>query len=35
MGISAEGPVYDAREGLEEGDSFKFHGKEVVLDEVF
>lgn len=35
MGISAQSPIYNAMKGLEEGDSFMFHGKEVVLDEVF
>ena len=35
MGISPQSPIYNAMKGLEEGDSFTFHGKEVVLDEVF
>lgn len=35
MGISPQSPIYKAMKGLEKGDSFMFHGKEVVLDEVF
>lgn len=35
MGISPQSPIYQAMKGLEEGDSFMFHGKEVVVDEVF
>lgn len=35
MGISPQSPIYKAMEGLEEGDSFVFNGKNVTLDEVF
>ena len=35
MGISPQSPIYQAMKGLEKGDSFMFHGKEVVVDEVF
>lgn len=35
MGISPQSPIYKAMAGLEEGDSFAFHGKDVTVDEVF
>lgn len=35
MGISPQSPIYQAMKGLGTGDSFLFHGKEIVVDEVF
>lgn len=35
MGISVQSPIYQAMEGLKEGDSFTFQGREITLDEVF
>ncbi|WP_158968903.1 hypothetical protein [Chachezhania sediminis] len=35
MGISEQSPIYRAMQGLAEGDSFAFNGKDVMLDQVF
>jgi transcription elongation GreA/GreB family factor len=35
MGISTQSPIYKAMDGLVEGDSFTFGGREITLDRVF
>lgn len=35
MGISPQSPIYQAMDGLAAGESFVFHGKDVVIDDVF
>lgn len=34
MGISQESPIYKAMEGLQAGESFTFHGKDVEIEDV-
>ena len=34
MGISPESPIYKAMDGLQAGDTFTFHGKEVEIEDV-